>query len=157
MQINDPAVVEEVQEQVLRYEQALGVNDIVALDGFFWQSPSAVRYGIGECLYGIDAISGLPQSPPGRFAPRDILRMEIMTLGRDHAVANIEFRPDRRRYDRPPKPDLGTTSRRLAHHVGARIAAGRQPLSISQSYRRMGLLAPSRSSIPIFSHCWQPR
>lgn len=91
MDINDPAVLAEVTALVAQYERALGDNDIETLDAMFWQSPKAVRYGVGECLYGIEEILAFRKARPGGSPPRAIRRMEITTFGADHATANVEF------------------------------------------------------------------
>lgn len=91
MEIDNEAVLAEVTELVRRYEVALGENDIETLDAMFWQSPNALRYGVGECLYGIDEILAFRKARPGGSPPREIRRMEITTFGNDHATANVEF------------------------------------------------------------------
>ena len=91
MEINNPAVLAEVTDLVDRYERALGDNDIETLDAMFWQSPHALRYGVGECLYGIEEILAFRKARPGGSPPRAIRRLEITTFGTDHATANVEF------------------------------------------------------------------
>ncbi|MCW2365432.1 hypothetical protein M2341_000879 [Sphingobium sp. B7D2B] len=91
MEINKPAVLAEVTALVDAYERALGDNDIAMLDGMFWQSPRAVRYGVGECLYGIEEILAFRKARAGGSPPRTIRRMEITTFGDDFATANVEF------------------------------------------------------------------
>lgn len=91
MIIDDPATLAEVTALVDRYEQALGTNDIETLDAMFWQSERAVRFGVGECLYGIDEILAFRKARPGGSPPRELPRVEITTFGRDFAVANVEF------------------------------------------------------------------
>ncbi|MCW2337073.1 hypothetical protein M2337_001306 [Sphingobium sp. B2D3A] len=91
MKINKPAVLAEVTALVDRYERALGENDIAMLDGMFWQSDRAVRYGVGECLYGIEEILAFRKARAGGSPPRAIRRMEITTFGDDFATANVEF------------------------------------------------------------------
>jgi hypothetical protein len=91
MEINNPSVLAEVTKLVHRYEQALGENDIAALDAMFWQSGNAVRYGVGECLYGIEEILAFRKARPGGSPPREIRRLEITTFGSSCATANVEF------------------------------------------------------------------
>jgi hypothetical protein len=91
MTIDDADTLAEVTELVHRYERALGENDIETLDAMFWQSPQAVRYGVGECLYGIEEILAFRKARPGGSPPREIRRMEITTFGPDFATANVEF------------------------------------------------------------------
>jgi len=91
MLIDDPVVLAEVQNAFDRYEAALEANDIDVLDGFFWRSDRALRYGVGEALYGFDAIAAFRQARPGGSPPRRIVRCAITTFGEDFATANIEF------------------------------------------------------------------
>ena len=92
MIVNDPATLAEVTALVLRYEQALGDNDIATLDAMFWQSDRVIRFGVGECLYGTAEILAFRKGRAGGSPPREVLRMDIVTTGHDHAVANVTFR-----------------------------------------------------------------
>lgn len=91
MRIDDPAILAEVTALVERYEVALAANDIDTLDAMFWQSDLTIRFGVGECLYGIDAILAFRKARPGGSPPRAVRRMAITTFGRDLATANVEF------------------------------------------------------------------
>ncbi len=91
MRIDDPAVLAEVTGLVERYEAALAANDIAVLDAMFWQSGLTIRFGVGECLYGIDAILAFRKARPGGSPPRAVRRMAITTYGSDLATANVEF------------------------------------------------------------------
>ncbi|MFT4026176.1 MAG: oxalurate catabolism protein HpxZ [Novosphingobium sp.] len=91
MEIDDPSTLAEVTALVERYEIALRDNDVEELDAMFWQSGRAVRYGVGECLYGIEEILAFRKARPGGSPPRRISRMQITTFGRDLATANVEF------------------------------------------------------------------
>jgi hypothetical protein len=71
MPINDPDVVRELEAKFKAYDKALGENDVPALNGFFFDDPRTIRYGIGENLYGFSEIkayrSGVASaSPPQR-------------------------------------------------------------------------------------------
>jgi hypothetical protein len=92
--INDPAVLAEVQAVFERYEDALVHNRVDMLDELFWRSPLTVRYGVGENLYGHDAIAAFraARSPAG--LARQLARTVITTYGRDFATAMTEFRRD---------------------------------------------------------------
>ncbi len=46
----------EVTAAFHEYERALMADDVPAMDRLFHASPATVRYGVGEVLYGIDAI-----------------------------------------------------------------------------------------------------
>ena len=56
MTINDPAVVREIETEFAGYDRALGANDVAALNGYFFDSPFTIRYGIAENLYGYSEI-----------------------------------------------------------------------------------------------------
>ncbi len=92
MDINLPDVLSEVTAQFARYEKALTSNDIAVLDELFWRSPHTLRYGMGENLYGFDAIAQFRSARPAAGLEREVLRTAITTFGRDFATANIEFR-----------------------------------------------------------------
>ncbi len=91
MRINDPEVVAEVTAAFAAYEAALMANDVDQLDTLFWASPHTLRYGVGENLYGHDAIAGFRQGRTGGSPQRLLGRTVITTFGRDFATANTEF------------------------------------------------------------------
>ena len=94
MQVDIPEVVAEVSEQFARYEKALVSNDVAVLDELFRDDPRTLRYGIGENLYGHDAIMAFraARSPVGLM--RKTARTVITTYGRDAAVASTLFYRD---------------------------------------------------------------
>ena len=90
---NLPDVVEEVRVKFEAYEQALIDRDIAVLDDTFWNSPHTIRYAMHEHGYGFDAIHGFRvarKQGPGTKERR--IRLEILTLGRDFATVNLEFK-----------------------------------------------------------------
>ncbi len=91
MTIDDPATHASIAAMFARYEQALASNDIAALDAFFWDSPQTIRYGVGEALYGFDAISAFRKARPGGSPPRTLAHQAITTFGEDFAITNTEF------------------------------------------------------------------
>jgi hypothetical protein len=91
MIINEAEVLAEVRQAVDAYELALMANDLAALDAFFWVSPLTVRYGVSENLYGFDEITTFRQGRVGGSPARERLRTEIVAIGLDAAVANVEF------------------------------------------------------------------
>jgi hypothetical protein len=91
LEINIPEVVAEVTEAFRRYERALVDNDVAALDGLFWNSPSTLRFGIGENLYGYEAISAFRNGRPPIDLTRQLKNTMIVSYGRDMATANTEF------------------------------------------------------------------
>jgi len=94
MEIDLPEVVAEVREQFARYEKALVTNDVVVLDELFRADPRTLRYGVGENLYGYDAIMACraARSPAGLM--RRTEKTVITTYGRDTAVASTLFYRD---------------------------------------------------------------
>jgi hypothetical protein len=89
---NIPEVVEEVRGLFERYETALEEKDVDVLDDTFWRSPHTVRYALHEHGYGFDEIHAhRVRRPPGPGLKAARRRLEILTLGRDFAVVNLEF------------------------------------------------------------------
>ncbi len=94
MNVNEPGVLAEVSAAFAAYETALMENDVATLDGLFWDSPLTLRYGVGERLYGHDAITEFRRQRPGGSPSRRLLRTVISTFGRDFAIADTEFQRD---------------------------------------------------------------
>ncbi len=94
MQVDLPDVLTEVTEQFARYEKALVTNDVAVLDELFRDDPRSLRYGVGENLYGHDAIGSFraARSPIGLGRRTD--KTVITTYGRDTAVASTLFYRD---------------------------------------------------------------
>ena len=92
MTANIPAVVEEVRARFEAYEVALVEKDVEVLDATFWESPHTIRYALHENGYGFDEIHAHRVArPPGPGIKQRRRRLEILTLGRDLAVVNLEF------------------------------------------------------------------
>jgi hypothetical protein len=90
---NLPDVVAEVRELFERYEQALIDKDVDLLDATFWDSPHTIRYAMHENGYGYAAIHAHRVArPPGPGIKEHRRRLEILTLGRDIATVNLEFK-----------------------------------------------------------------
>ncbi|MCK9202771.1 MAG: oxalurate catabolism protein HpxZ, partial [Gallionella sp.] len=90
-EIDLPDVVAEVSEAFADYETALTTNDVAALDALFRKDVRTLRYGIGENLYGYEAIAAFraARNPAGLM--RDLAQTVITTYGRDTAVASTLF------------------------------------------------------------------
>ena len=90
---NLPDVVAEVRALFERYEQALIDKDVAMLDQTFWNSPHTIRYAMTEHGYGFDQIHAhrvrRPLGPGTKEARR---HLEVLTLGRDIATVNLEFK-----------------------------------------------------------------
>ena len=90
---NLPDVVAELRALFERYERALAEKDVPVLDASFWDSPHTIRYAIHEQAYGFAAIHAQRVARPPGFAIKDKrIRLEILTLGRDLATVNLEFK-----------------------------------------------------------------
>lgn len=90
MTIDDPQVVAEVTAAFHAYEAALMADDVPAMDRLFHDDSSTIRYGVGEVLYGADAIREFRKGRGG--SPQRRLGMvAIHAFGRDFATANAEF------------------------------------------------------------------
>jgi hypothetical protein len=91
MDVDLPEVLAEVTEQFARYEKALVSNDVAVLDELFRADKRTLRYGIGENLYGYDAIMAFraARSPAGLM--RKTAQTVITSYGRDTAVASTLF------------------------------------------------------------------
>jgi Protein of unknown function (DUF3225) len=94
MEIDLPDVLAEVSAQFARYEAALVSNDVAVLGELFRKDPRTLRYGIGENLYGFEAIAAFraARSPVGLGRTTD--KTVITTYGRDTAVASTLFYRD---------------------------------------------------------------
>lgn len=91
IEVNLPDVVAEVTEAFARYEKALTSNDVATLDALFRKDPNTIRYGIGESLYGYEAIAAFraARNPAGLM--RELSKTVITAYGRDTAVASTLF------------------------------------------------------------------
>jgi AtzH-like len=94
MEVDLPDVLAEVTAQFARYEKALVENDVAVLDELFRADSRTLRYGIGENLYGHDAIMAFraARSPVGLM--RRTAQTVISSYGRDAAVASTLFYRD---------------------------------------------------------------
>ena len=90
---NIPDVVEEIRVRFERYERALVDKDVDVLDATFWNSPNTIRYALHENGYGFDEIHAhRVRRPAGTNIKEQRIRLEILTLGRDFATVNLEFK-----------------------------------------------------------------
>jgi hypothetical protein len=94
MDVDLPDVLAEVTAQFARYEKALVSNDVAVLDELFRDDKRSLRYGVGENLYGYEAIRSFraARSPIGLGRSTD--KTVITTYGRDTAVASTLFYRD---------------------------------------------------------------
>lgn len=93
MTLNSPQVLTEVQEAFAGYERALMDNDVDALNTYFWNHPSVVRFGVVEELYGWEAVAAYRRArEPAR--PRTLLRTSIVAYGENTATAVTEYQEE---------------------------------------------------------------
>jgi hypothetical protein len=92
MQINIPEVKVQVEAAFALYETALTSNDVEMLDRLFLDSPTTIRYGAAENLYGYAEIAAFraARSPVG--LERTLESTVITTYGHDMATAWTLFR-----------------------------------------------------------------
>ncbi|WP_115526777.1 MULTISPECIES: oxalurate catabolism protein HpxZ [Xanthomonas] len=88
--IDLPEVIAQVTAAFYVYESALMRDDIAAMDALFHAAPSTVRYGVGEVLYGIDAIRAF-RIGRGGSPQRQLAHVEVHSYGQDCATAHAEF------------------------------------------------------------------
>lgn len=90
MEINIPDIVAEVTEAFMRYERALGSNDVDTIDELFWDGDLTLRYGPNGTLVSHEALSAFRRTRDITGVERTLKNTLITTFGRDFAVANTE-------------------------------------------------------------------
>ena len=91
MEINRPDIVNDVHAEFERYEAALVENDVPTLNSFFWNSERAVRHGIAEECYGIEAIRRYRATAKRVDPRRRLANTVITTFGDSFASVSTEF------------------------------------------------------------------
>jgi hypothetical protein len=90
MIINDPVRLAQVTHAFHEYERALMADDVPAMDALFHDAPTTNRYGVGETLYGIEAIREFRKGRGG--SPQRTLGTVSITVYGDHfATIDAEF------------------------------------------------------------------
>jgi len=89
--LNDPNIISEITGLHDNYEQALVAKDVAALNRSFWSSPHVVRFGVGEQLYGAEAIAAYRNDSPPVPLDRHIFRRTITAFGSDMATVMCEI------------------------------------------------------------------
>lgn len=90
--VNNPALVAELTDLYMKYEDALCHNKLEILDELFWNAPEVVRFGVTENLYGGDEIRKFRASRPDFKIERTIHNLKVVTFGNDSAAVTLEFR-----------------------------------------------------------------
>lgn len=91
LEVNIPAVVDELTGAFQIYERALIGNDIEALNRLFWDSEQTLRYGPRESLHGHTEIADFRRGRGPIDQRRTLLNTQIVTFGHAFGVANTEF------------------------------------------------------------------
>ena len=89
-EINIPEIVTEVTDAFMRYEAALGSNDLDIIDTLFWDNSLTLRYGPNGTLLSHRAISDFRRARDITGVERTLQNSIITTYGRDFATANTE-------------------------------------------------------------------
>jgi len=90
MQVNIPEIVAEVTAAFMKYEAALSINDLDAIDKLFCDNPFTLRYGPNGTLLGHAAISAFRRARNIKGVERTLQNTVITTYGRDIGIANTE-------------------------------------------------------------------
>ena len=137
MVINDPSVVREIEAEFAGYDRALGNNDVAALNGFFFDSPFTIRYGIAENLYGYPEIQAFRSAVVASGVGPKRERTVITTYGNDFAC--LGGRSQARSAGRC-KPGFGF---RKAGALSPRMSASLMRLQTRNGYFDRGAKLPS--------------
>ena len=90
MILDDPILLEQVTQAFHAYELALMADDTAAMDALFHDAPTTNRYGVGEVLYGIEAIRAFRKGRGGS-PQRTLGTVAITVYGESFATADAEF------------------------------------------------------------------
>ena len=119
-EVNLPSVVAEVTAAFAAYNAALDAGDRAALNGFFWNAPHTVRFGVAENLFGHDEISAFRSGQwKAGGGSRHLERVAVTTLGQSFASTNAVFSRSGLPPFFPPKPDMGPAAGRLENYCSA--------------------------------------
>lgn len=90
MTINDPLLLAEVTAAFHEYERALMADDLPTMDALFHDAPTTNRFGVGEVLWGIEAIREFRKGRGGS-PQRRLGHVAITVYGDAFATADAEF------------------------------------------------------------------
>jgi ketosteroid isomerase-like protein len=125
MTIDDPVLLAEVTAAFRAYEAALMADDVAAMDALFHDAPTTNRFGVGEVLWGAEAIRAFRRARGGS-PPRRLGRVAIAVYGDGFATADAEFFRD------------GTDRRGRQSQSWVRFAAGWKIVSAHVSLEGTG-------------------
>jgi hypothetical protein len=90
VKVDDPSVLAELSAAFADYERAL-MENTAALDRLFWDAPQTVRYGVGENLYGFEAIAAFRRARAGGAPARTLTRTVLTSFGDAFGQASTEY------------------------------------------------------------------
>ena len=90
MEVNIPEIVEEMIDAFMSYEKALKENDVEMINHLFWNDPKTLRYGPNGTLISHELLSAFRRNRKTEGVRRKLKNTQIVTFGRDFAVANTE-------------------------------------------------------------------
>lgn len=90
MRVNDPVLLAEVTAAFEAYERALMADDLPAMDALFHDAPTTNRFGVGEVLWGMEAIREFRKGRGGS-PQRRLGQVAITVYGAGFATADAEF------------------------------------------------------------------
>ena len=90
MKVNDPVLLAEVTAAFEAYERALMADDLPAMDALFHDAPTTNRFGVGEVLWGIEAIREFRKGRGGS-PQRQLGHVAIAVYGDAFATADAQF------------------------------------------------------------------
>jgi hypothetical protein len=90
---NDPATVSEIRAAFDGYYASLAANDVAAVQDWFIQSETTVRFGMAENLFGASEINAYRAGsiPSSTASSRE--RVVVTSFGRDFGVTSSLTRP----------------------------------------------------------------
>jgi hypothetical protein len=91
VKIDNSSVVAEITVILDRYDRAIAINDLDALDEMFWRSDNTLRYGPNGSLYGHAAISAFRRGRDIKGIERARGRTVITAFGKNFATADAEY------------------------------------------------------------------
>jgi len=90
MKVNDSVLLAEMTAAFAEYERALMADDLPAMDALFHDAPTTNRFGVGEVLWGIEAIREFRKGRGGS-PQRRLGHVAITDYGDAFATADAEF------------------------------------------------------------------
>jgi hypothetical protein len=90
MKVNDSVLLAEMTAAFAEYERALMADDLPAMDALFHDAPTTNRFGVGEVLWGIEAIREFRKGRGGS-PQRRLGHVAITVYGDAFATADAEF------------------------------------------------------------------